>query len=383
MNITLPQLNLKAALSIVGRGVPTRPVNPILGGILLEAVGGELLLTGTDLDRRLMTSVPVEDDGEASAIVVRADLLSALVGALPAGPVKLVTEAGRRLTLTAGPQRATLAGFAADDYPPALDPGDALTFDLPAGPLLAAIEQTWFAAGEPDNPRPVLTGVNLRAAGDTLTLAGCDSFRLALHSLTLAAALPECEVTVPAVALRDALAVFEAAGEPLTLALSRAGGESFVRLTLEQGRTMLAMTLLNQGPYPNVASLIPAAGTTRAVLARKPLLDLLAVAAIVAKQDVQRVWLAVTPGNPGAVHVSAAVTEIGESAGELAATVTGEPLSIALSGDYLRAAIAAIPTETVIIDLTAPNAPCVIRPAEEGDRALHLVMPQLDGTVRQ
>src|SRR5919199_3422261 len=82
MKVTCSRDELTQKLGIVARGVSTRTAVQILGGILLRAENGRLMLAATDMELSLRASLDahVENDGAA---VVPGRLLVDLVRLLP------------------------------------------------------------------------------------------------------------------------------------------------------------------------------------------------------------------------------------------------------------------------------------------------------------
>src|SRR5215510_6558111 len=138
LRATCSRADLAAALATVSRGLSTRGTVQVLGGILLRADEGRLLLAATDMEISLRATVAgtIEGDG---AVVVPGKLLTDLVRLLPDDSVSLAHEEGDGvLTVTSGSHASRLNVFSAEDFPrlPAVD-GELHTTDASA--LLATI----------------------------------------------------------------------------------------------------------------------------------------------------------------------------------------------------------------------------------------------------
>ena len=68
MKITCSREELTQKLGVVSRGVSTRTAVQILGGILLKAEAGKLLLAATDMELSLRASLEAQVDGEGAAL---------------------------------------------------------------------------------------------------------------------------------------------------------------------------------------------------------------------------------------------------------------------------------------------------------------------------
>ena len=155
---------LAEAVAWAARALPTRPVIPILAGLLLEAGEGSvygLTLSCFDYDvsARVGADAAVAEPGRA---LVTGRLLAEIARSLPPQPVDLVSD-GDVVLLSCGGARFTLLSLPVEDFPalPALPP-PAGTVD--GGRFATAVGQVAVAAGR-DNALPMLTGVLIEIDG--------------------------------------------------------------------------------------------------------------------------------------------------------------------------------------------------------------------------
>ncbi len=220
MRLRIGREALAEAVAWAARALPTRPVIPILAGLLLEADEGGLTLSCFDYDvsARVGAEAAVAEPGRA---LVSGRLLAEIARSLPARPVDLESE-GDIVILTCGSGRFTLLGLPPDDFPtlPALPP-PAGTVD--GGRFATAVSQVAIAAGR-DDTLPMLTGVLIEIDGGEMTLVATDRYRMAVRELdwqplqagVVASAL------VPARTLADAAKTM-AAGSEVAISLAVEG----------------------------------------------------------------------------------------------------------------------------------------------------------------
>jgi DNA polymerase-3 subunit beta len=206
---------LAEAVGWVSRALPSRPVIPVLSGLLLQAADG-LTLSCFDYE----VSARVEADAEIAepgTVLVPGRLLAEITRSLPSLPVEFADDP-EGVSLTCGSASFTLVTLPVEEYPdlPALSQ-TAGTVD--GGDLAAAIGQVAPAASR-DDTLPLLTGVNLEVDGQTMTLAATDRYRLAVRDLPWSPARPDVSGTylVPARTLVDAARTM-APGVPVTIKL--------------------------------------------------------------------------------------------------------------------------------------------------------------------
>src|SRR5438132_9840581 len=192
------QENLAHGLGIAGRGVSTRGSLPILGNVLLRTDSGRLRLTATNLEVGINCWVPAKVDDEG-AITVPAKLFIAFVNSLPPGNVELSLKVRTKTVhIKSGPYEANIKGMDAEEFPIIPQIQDKPTTRMAQGTLRRMISEVAFVAAT-DDSRPVLTGVLTTFAGEMITMAAADPYRLSVrHARLLDRVDPPIEVIVPA-----------------------------------------------------------------------------------------------------------------------------------------------------------------------------------------
>lgn len=228
MKFSVSRDALGEAVAFVSRALPSRPVVPVLSGILLEAAGAALTLSCFDYEISARIAVEAEV-GEAGTALVPGRLLAEITRSLPARPAEFASD-GDMVTLTCGRAEFGLVCLPAADYPvlPASPPATGI---VDGGVLAAAVAQVATSASR-DDTLPMLTAICLDISGAAMTLAATDRYRLAARTVEFAPASPDLRTLalVPARFLADAAKTF-VAGSPVTVAFGtgqddRAGAES-------------------------------------------------------------------------------------------------------------------------------------------------------------
>jgi DNA polymerase-3 subunit beta len=374
---------LADAAAWVARSLPARPPVPVLGGVLVEAVGGadgdRLVVSGFDYETsaRVELSATIGDPGR---VLVSGRLLADITRALPSKPVDLVVD-GSRATINCGSSRFSLPTMPVEDYPqlPAMPQ---LAGTVPADRLAEAVGQVAVAAGR-DDTLPMLTGVRLEIDGTRLTLAATDRFRLAVRELDWAPEDTEQEtaVLIPARTLAEVAKTLGGSG---TIALALSAGDGMLGVS---GGGRRATTRLLDAEFPRFRQLIPAEHTSAAVLEVAGLVEAIKRVALVTDRVAQ---VRMEFGEDG-LRLAAGGDDVGSAEEELTCEFEGEPLTIAFNPGYLLDALGALHTERAQLTFTTPNRPALVRPvpaapaATDADAApnpaqpvpgyLHLLMP--------
>ena len=193
MKFTVERDALAEAVAWVARALPTRPVVPVLTGLLLrtepadatpEDTGqpgraGYLTLSCFDYEVSARVRVRAEVT-EPGTFLVPGRLLVEIVRSLPQHPIEFGDDPDG-VSVTCGDAAFMVTPLPLADYPqlPEL-PQLAGTADGAA--LAAAIGQVTPAASR-DDTLPMLTAVNVELDGKTMTLAATDRYRMAVRDL--------------------------------------------------------------------------------------------------------------------------------------------------------------------------------------------------------
>ena len=206
------------------------------------------------------------------------------------------------------------------------------------GPELASAVRQVAPAAAGSGPA-ILRGLLLEAGDDELRVVGTDRYRLSVRVLPVRAGAP-ARTVVPAADLRD-LARWASRATEVTLELAP---EELVARDGVESRTVPAL----DGEYPDYAQVLAGLPPvrTRLIADRRSLGDLL-------------------EERHGAAHVDLA---------DVPAACTGEPPDACFAPGQLSAAVAAGVGPDVLVELTGPDTPAVVRSADQGTFT-SLVMP--------
>jgi DNA polymerase III subunit beta len=361
MKITCSREELTEKLGVVSRGVSTRTAVQILGGILLSAEAGRLMLAATDMELSLRASLEAEVEGEG-AVVVPGRLLVELTRLLPDSDVSIEQRADEGVIhIRSGSFESRLNTYTAEDFPRLPDVEALERHAVDRDALLETIVRVSRSASR-DESRPVLTGILVRFEPGKLVMAATDSYRLSVKETEIDGAVPELEAIVPARALGE---------------LARIGqGAEQIELGVQENQVVFGIdgiwltTRRIDGQFPNYRQLIPEAFEHEVALPREEALDVVRRIAVMAQRNSPlRLRFA-----EGELTVSARTQDVGEAEESLPVSFGGEALEIGFNADFLRDGIESVAGETVRFRLISPLRPCVLQ-AEAGDDFLYLIMP--------
>lgn len=342
MRFTVQRDAFAEAVAWTARALPSRPVIPVLAGLLLEAAGDRLTLACFDYEVSARVAIPAEV-AEAGAALVPGRLLLEITRSLPGHPVRIGDDPDG-VAMSCGEASFTLVTLPSDEYP-ALPDLPQLAGTVEGGDFADAIGQVAPAASK-DDTLPLLTAVNLELSAETMTLAATDRYRLAMRDLAWAPAAghEHAAVLVPARVLADAARMMNA-GVPVRIMLreasNEAGAADGAMIGFEAGERRLTTRLL-AGEFPRYRERFPA---LFGCVAEMP--------AEAFAEAVRRVSLVAERGTPvqltfGRNRVTVVASTQGQARAReaLPARFSGDEPAIAFSPHYLLDGIVAATTGT-------------------------------------
>jgi DNA polymerase III subunit beta len=351
-------------LSSSSRAVSSRGgALPVLTGMRLVADNDHLMITGSDLDLTIRSTltVSVEEPGVA---VLPARLTVDIVRSLDQGAVEIEVT-GDEAKISGGRSQFSVRTLPADDFPQLAEPGgDEVT--VPAADLSAGLRQVVMAASS-DDARPILTGVLLSAEEGGLRLVATDSYRLAVRDLPEATVLSEGQkVLVPSRALGELVRIL---GDTEVVTVRLGEREVTFDVTDEYGTTQVTTRLI-EGEFPNYRQLIPSSYPNRVIVGREPLLEAVRRVKLMAREAAPlRMTL-----RSDSIELMAVTQDVGQAHEVVDAKFDGEELTVAFNPDYLIAGIEAAPGDEVQLETLDALKPAVLR-STENDGFLYLLMP--------
>lgn len=362
MRVTIGQAQLLKSLQAVERAINERSSLPILSNILLETTEKELIVTATDLDVGVQYRLPLAQPAEQGSVTLPAKRLTTIIRELPLEPVTLEAKKNHATSLLCGNIHFRMQGLPPEDFPvfPAFEYEQTLTMAQPL--LKALIAQTSFAMSM-EETRFILNGTLLSYQDGVLTMVATDGRRLAVASAAASGtAAQPLKAVLPAKTVRE-LARLLVDDEDMVMIAPLKDNQVLFRFG---GATLL--TRLIDGQFPAYEHVIPAPTKTGIRCFRQPLHDAIRRVSLMTTATSQAVVFEVAADR---LIVSKESPELGSAREELEATYPGQPMTVAFNPEFWLDALRATDEEEILIELTAPDKPAVLR----RPHALSLILP--------
>jgi DNA polymerase-3 subunit beta len=343
--------------------VERRQTLPVLANLLVQVRGGQLSLTGTDLEVEMVARHAVDDaqDGETT---IPARKLFDIVRALPDGSKVTVSQSGDKITVQAGRSRFTLASLPANDFPSVDEVEATERVRVPEAGLKELIERTAFAMAQQD-VRYYLNGLLFDLRDKALRCVATDGHRLALCESPLdGGAQSKRQIIVPRKGVQELQRLLEGGDRELELEV----GRNHIRVKRDD---VTFTSKLIDGRFPDYEAVIPIGADREVKVDREILRAALQRAAILSNEKYRGVRIEVSPGQ---LRINAHNPEQEEAQEEIEADTRVDGLAIGFNVNYLLDALSALRDEHIVLQLRDANSSALVREAGN-EKCRHVVMP--------
>lgn len=365
MNLTISKEQILTGLQAVQNVVGARTTLPILSNVLLRADKDRVELTATDLDVSVVCSVEakVKKPGGTTVPVKK---LFGIVRELNGSEIDLETDEKNVTVIRSGPSYYKIHGLSADEFPPLPKFKDDKKVNLQQETIKAMMRKTAFAVST-DESRYVLNGIFFSLKDNKMTMVATDGRRLALADEEADISEKSSgEFIVPAKAVGELNRLLQEKGEA---EIKFGENQASFALKDEKGFSVLLITKLIEGNYPNYKQVIPTETKERIPLVREEFLQALRRAEIMTSEKANSVKL--TFGK-NSLAITANTPEVGEARESLAVNYKGKEMAIAFNPRYLIDALGALGEDEVFFELIDELSPGVLK---INGPFLYVVMP--------
>lgn len=366
LEFTIDRGQLLKALGQIQSVVEKRNTIAILSNIKLEAIGGQLSLTTTDMDIAVTEKIPA-DIAEEGALTAPAHTLYEIIRKLPDGSQVVLegdAENGGKLDIRAGSCNFTLSCLPVAEFP-VMDRGDmSHSFTITPAELAVLIDKTRFAIST-EETRYYLNGIFLHAKDEKLVAVATDGHRLAKVEVEA----PEGSegmpgIIIPRKTVGELKKFVEGAEDDIEISLSSN------KISFVCGDAVLISKLID-GTFPDYEKVIPAHNDKVMKVSTPAFTAAVDRVSTISFEKTRAIRLLVEPDK---LVLSATNEENGTANERLEVEYSGSKIDIGFNSRYVLDMMAGIEGETVELIFADGAAPVIVR--DSGDAAvLYVIMP--------
>lgn len=371
MEFTLSSTALSSRLQTLAKVISGKNSLPILDSFLFNVNNGQLILTTSDSENMMQTSLALDSqEGEGSFALQSQTILDAM-RELPEQPLRFSVDLVlATITISYQGGEYNFTTLNADEYPrmqPMPESVNVITID--AGVLASSLNRSIFATAQ-DELRPVMNGIYFDLTPDALAIVASDGHKLVRNkNFTIKSETPASFILPkkPANLLKNIL--------------GKDGGDVVIKFDERNAEIHFADGLLVcrliEGRYPNYNSVIPQSNPNQLTIDRRLLLSALRRVLPFGSKSSQLVKFKLAAGS---LELSSEDIDYATKAHEtLACDYAGQNMSIGFKGSSLTEILSNLDGDQVNIELADPSRAGIIVPVEqpENEDVLMLLMPML------
>lgn len=363
MKATILKSNFAKALNQVSRVVGTRTTLPVLSNLLISASKGKIKISATDLEVGITTSTigKVEEEGE---LTLPARLLSDFIQNNQDESIEITTE-GTVANLKSSHFEASIHGISAEEFPTVPESPKEYFVTIKKDLFLNSLKDVNIAPAS-DETRPVLAGIYFQFEGEHLILAATDSYRLAEKKISLASAVAEKKIIVPA---RTTNEVFRILSSDSAEEISISATDNQVSFKIDE---TLIVSRLIEGAFPPYNQIIPAAFKIKATAKLADLSSAVKMSSLFAKDSANnnvKIFI-----KDKQLTIASAASQAGSSKSQVEAEIEGDAIEIAFNARYILDVLAVLSDDQVTLNFNDNTSAGAITTKKDKD-FVYIIMP--------
>ena len=366
MKFIVSSLKLLKSLQALSGVIGSKNTLPILDDFLFHLDENQLKITSSDLDVTMtVTLVPerVEGTGE---VTIPARLLLEIMKNFPDVPITVSVDNNTlAVELVAGEGRYKLAGHKSDEFPQLPVMNETSVWEIPADVLARGFEKTVFATGM-DEIRPIMSGVLMEMTDNFLTFVATDAHKLVRYRRMDVKSDVVASFIMPKKPINQLKSILSTlADEPVRIEFNNTNA-SFVF-----GDYQLICRLI-EGRYPNYDAVIPKQNPNHLTIDRQTFLAAIRRVAVFSSKATHQVRFRIA--GQELMLTAEDIDFYNEAKERLSCSYEGDDMEIGFNSRFLQEMLGNFDSETVKIDMSAPNRAGIITPVDNENEAEDLLM---------
>jgi DNA polymerase-3 subunit beta len=373
MKFVVSSNGLLGHLTAINKVISNKSTMPILDNFLFNVSDMGLIITASDSESTLITTIELDNVEGEGKIAIPARLLIDTLKEFPEQPLTFqidISSFGIQIFSENG--KYSIVGYDGEDYPltPQADEESLASIRVSRKVLMKGIEKTLFATAD-DELRPVMNGIFIELMPEYMSFVASDAHKLVRYRRTDAGSEVQSSFILP-----------KKPAALLKNLLSRE--ENDVRVQFNDKNAFFNMTSyqlicrLVEGNYPSYNSVIPVNNPNSMVIDRLAFYNTVKRVSVFANQASNLVKLTIG-GNQ--LVVSAQDIDFSISAVErLQCEYEGDDMEIGFKSTFLQEILSNLPSSEIRLEMSDPSRAGLLLPQEKEDEeedVLMLLMPMM------
>lgn len=385
MEIFIKKEKLEEMIKRVDRAIEKNPIHFILSGMLFEASGEKLKITGGNEKFAITTTFNNNEQGDLEIkkegrVVIPAQKLLSIVKKMPEGEIRMFKDDERKqITISSNTKKTEFVLYTMDaSQYPRFPKSTENVFTVNGEAFADGLDKTVFASLKSD-ARPQLNGINVVLEDGALQLEATDAHRLAVKNSIKIQSNIQSNFSDKNFILPE-----KTAKEIIKLIRNESDVKVYFNdnfIIIETKRDVI-FSMLIKGSYPNVRRVIPEQHDISVTLEKKKLLHAIERANILAEYN--NTIMFEVGGEDSMISNDIKIYqkegELGKStefvsAQKIEGIKENEVFTIAFNAEYILDALKHIEDECVILGFLDNIRPFSVIGEKEGGEYIQVIMP--------
>ncbi|RLD63203.1 MAG: DNA polymerase III subunit beta [Bacteroidetes bacterium] len=373
MNFVISSTVLLNHLQAVSRVISSKNTLPILDNFLFQLSDNKLVVTASDLETTLISSIDIENFSGEGNIAIDAKRLTNILKEFSEQPLTFnVNTENLKVDILSENGKFSVVGQSGDDFPqlPSLKEEQSNSIQVNSEVVLNGVSKTLFATAD-DELRPVMNGVLFQLSPEDLTFVASDAHKLVRYRRTDVKA--------------DFTSSFILPKKPASLLKNIIPkDEQLVKIEFDDKNAFFEFAdyklvcRLVEGNYPNYQTVIPTENPNKLTIDRVAFYNTLKRVSVFSNQASNLIKLDIKANQ---LTVSAQDIDFSISAVErINCQYEGEGMEIGFKSVFLVEILSNLSSSDVILELSDPSRAGILLPLDkenEDEDVLMLLMPMM------
>lgn len=320
---------------------------PVLGCVLMEAKGRELVIKATNLDLGIEITIPVKVEKEGIVAVPGQVLTGFLSNITEESNVSLESIEGN-IKISTKNHKTTIKSLPTEDFPSIPKVVDGKNITLSGNEFIKGIKSVWYSSAI-SSMKPELSSVYVYSDGDELVFVATDSFRLAEKRVSIKQAREFGSLLIPVKNVSEIVRILESSKEQINISITKN------QISFSFNGVYLTSRVVD-GVFPDYKQIIPKGHKTSIKVLKQDLINTLKIATIFSDKFNK---LSIKSDGKK-LELSTKNADVGETTNNIEAVQDGENVDINFNYRYITDCFQSIESDSINFQFNGQGKPLVV-----------------------